>query len=336
MTSRKPPEQEPKDEHRVIAFAAVALVVLGSLLVLARLASGAEEAPGLQGAEGPPSMVNVSSASGPFMASVPGPQQVFKAPLPFPQPPAIGGASFAVLERSCGALLFGRNEHQRLPPASLTKIITAMVVEERGDLNDVVETNVSAKQMARRGSSVMGLEPRMHPSVQDLLYGLFLPSGNDAAVTLAQYVGRGNVDAFVNLMNLEAARLNLRNTHFTNPHGLDDPGLFSSAYDMALAGKALLDDPLLAKVSTTPEYTVPAAATNTGPIVMKNGNRMLQMYPGSLGVKIGFTDDARQTIVAAAERNGRQLIVSVFGSEDRYEDAVALFDWAFTNVPTGC
>lgn len=322
---------EPQDEHSILTFVAVAVVVLGSLLAFARFASGAEEAPAeLQGAEAPAGGTQGSSTT----VSVAGPPQLFPAPLS--PPPAIGGQAFAVVERSCGALLSGRNEHQRLPPASLAKIVTAMVAEQRAGLNDVVEAKVSAKQMARQDSSVMGLEPGMRPRVLDLLYGLVLPSGNDAALALAQYVGGGDVDTFVSLMNLEAARLNLTNTHFSNPHGLDDPGLYSSAYDMALAGKAFLDIPLLARISTTTEYIFPATATKSGPIVLKNGNRLLQSYPGSFGVKIGFTDDARQTIVAAADRDGRQLIVSVFGSEDRYADASTLLDWAFANLPAGC
>jgi D-alanyl-D-alanine carboxypeptidase len=100
---------------------------------------------------------------------------------------------------------------------------------------------------------------------------------------------------------------------------------------MALAGRALLDDPLLAQISSTPEYE-PAWS---GP-VLKNGNRLLSTYPGAFGVKIGFTDRAQQTIVAAANRDGRELIVSVFGSEDRYTDSAALFDWAFANIPARC
>jgi D-alanyl-D-alanine carboxypeptidase len=123
----------------------------------------------------------------------------------------------------------------------------------------------------------------------------------------------------------------LQDTHFTNPHGLDDAGLYSSAYDMAMLGRSFLEYPNLAPLSTTRTYQ-PAW---TGP-ELKNGNKLLQLYPGAFGVKIGYTTRAGQTIVAAAERDGRQVIVSVFGSVDRYADTMALFDWAFSNIPSRC
>jgi D-alanyl-D-alanine carboxypeptidase len=245
-------------------------------------------------------------------------------------PPVVDARSYAIVERSCGAILWGKAERERLAPASLTKIITALVVEEQAGLNDMVDINVSGTQMAKRGSSVMGVEPDMRLSVLDLLYGLFLPSGNDAALALAEHVG-GSVNRFVDLMNTKASQLGMADTNFRNPHGLDSSGLYSTAVDMAMAGRAFLDEPLLAQISITPEYR----PSWDGP-TLKNGNKLLQMYPGSFGVKIGYTTNARQTIVAAAERNGRQIIVSLFGSEKRYEDAIALFNWAFSRAPSAC
>jgi D-alanyl-D-alanine carboxypeptidase len=252
------------------------------------------------------------------------------APRPSSPPPMVGASSYAIVERSCGAVLWGKAERERLPPASLTKIITALVVEEQARLNDMVDINVSGTQMARRGSSVMGVEPNMRLSVIDLLYGLFLPSGNDAALALAEHVS-GSVNRFVELMNAKASQIGMTDTYFRNPHGLDSAGLYSSALDMAMAGRAFLDEPLLAQISVTPEYR-PAW---DGP-TLKNGNKLLQMYPGSFGVKIGYTTNARQTIVAAAERNGRQIIVSLFGSQNRYEDTISLFNWAFSRAPSAC
>jgi D-alanyl-D-alanine carboxypeptidase len=247
--------------------------------------------------------------------------------------PEVSAEAVAIIDRSCGALLYGKNERARLPPASLTKIVTAIVVEERADLASMVDVKVSAKEMARRGSSVMGVEPGMQVSVIDLLYGLFLPSGNDAALALADHVS-GSASAFAGLMNEKARRLGMVDTNFTNPHGLDNSGLYSTAYDMAIAGRAFLDRPLLAQISVTPTYKPTIA--DWSDFQIRNGNRLLQTYPGAFGVKIGYTTRAKQTIVAAAVRDGREIIVSLLRSDDRYKDSTALLDWAFAYTPRGC
>jgi D-alanyl-D-alanine carboxypeptidase len=243
---------------------------------------------------------------------------------------AVPAAAVSIVEAPCGAPIYGKDPNTRLAPASVTKIVTALVVMERANLNERVVANISAKQLKKETrSSVMGLEPGMEVSVQDLLYGLFLPSGNDAAIVLAQHVS-GSVDAFVALMNQKATGLGMRDTHFSNPHGLDDPGLYSTTADMIVAGQAFMQDPVLAKIASTPSYTL------EGGLRLNNGNKLLSRYPGAYGVKIGFTDNAKQTIVAAASRNGRDLYVAVFGSEDLYNQTAALLDWAFANTPRTC
>jgi D-alanyl-D-alanine carboxypeptidase len=245
----------------------------------------------------------------------------------------VSARSFAVIERSCGSLVAGKDQDLPLPPASVTKIITAMVAAERADLNRIVEIrDISAKGLIRStDSSVMGIEPGMRFSVRDLLFGLLLPSGNDAALALAQEVSSG-VPGFVALMNDRASSLGMQRTHFVNPHGLDAAGHFSTALDMAIAGRAFLENPLLAAMSIAPQYETGGDVR----ILMKNGNRLLQTYPGAFGVKIGYTTNAKQTIVAAATRDGRELVLSVFGSENRYADSAALFDWAFAHTTSAC
>jgi D-alanyl-D-alanine carboxypeptidase len=228
-------------------------------------------------------------------------------------------------------MVWSENENERLPPASLTKIVTALAVVDSVSLDDVAESNVSAAKMKERGSSVMGVEPGMQLSVLDLLNGLLLKSGNDAALVLAEHAGSGSVEAFLVAMNAKAQELGMTNSYFTNPHGLDQVGHYSSALDMAKAGAALLDDPVLSEISATPEYW----PHWSGPS-MRNGNKLLQRYPGAYGVKIGYTNDAGQTIVAAAERGGRHVIVSLFGSEDRYTETVLLLDWAFGKTSSAC
>jgi D-alanyl-D-alanine carboxypeptidase (penicillin-binding protein 5/6) len=247
------------------------------------------------------------------------------------KPGDIAGRAAAMIEEPCGGLLYDYNAHERWAPASLTKIATALVALEGADLSEMVEVRVHGGELAvTTDSTVMGLEPGQQLSVRDLLYGLLLPSGNDAAIAIAEHVG-DSVPAFVGLMNGKVEQLGLDDTHFTNPHGLDDVDMYTSAFDIAMLGRELMRQPQLATIVRTRTYQ-PAW---DGPPLW-NGNRLLNLYPESLGVKIGSTDRAGGTIVAAAERDGRRLFVSVLGSSDVYEDAITLFEWAFSNAPSVC
>jgi D-alanyl-D-alanine carboxypeptidase len=266
-----------------------------------------------------------TAAPTPEPTAAPPPPRPAVAPL-FDVP----SSAVAILEAPCGALLYGKDEHASLPPASLTKIITALAAINHVNLGDRLTSNISAKELKKRTrSSVMGLEPGMTVTVRDLLYGLFLPSGNDASIVLAEHVS-GSVDAFLALMNEEAARIGMKDSRFSNPHGLDSPGLRSSAYDMALAGMALMQNPTLAQISSARTYTL------EGGLQLRNGNKLLNQYSGAYGVKIGYTNRARHTIVAAAARGDRDIYVAVFGSEDLYNETAALLDWAFSSTERAC
>ena len=246
------------------------------------------------------------------------------------KPPAVSAKSTAVVESACGVLVYGISENERLPPASLTKIVTAMAVVEQARLSDQVNVAVNGWDLVTEdGSSVMGLEAGMTLSVQDLLYGLLLPSGNDAALALADYVG--GRQRLVDLMNKRVSRLGLTNTRFVNPDGRDAPGQYSTAFDMALLGRDLLADTLLRKIASASSYQPDWPGG-----VLWNGNYLLQAYRGAIGIKIGYTDEAGYTMVAAARRDGRELIVSVLGSTDLYNDAASLLDWAFINTKQTC
>lgn len=246
------------------------------------------------------------------------------------EPPVVSAKSTAVVESACGSLIYGISESERLPPASLTKIVTAMAVAEQARLGDKVGVAVNGWDLVTEdGSSVMGLEAGMTLSVQDLLYGLLLPSGNDAALALAEYVG--GTPRLVDLMNKRVSRLGLTNTRFVNPDGRDAPGQYSSAFDMALLGRDFLADSMLGKIAAAPSYQPDWPGG-----VLWNGNYLLQAYRGAIGVKIGYTDEAGYTMVAAARREGRELIVVVLGSTDLYLDATRLLDWAFLNTTPNC
>lgn len=250
-------------------------------------------------------------------------------PEPAVPPFEVKARAGVVLEAVCGAQIYAKEAHTQLPPASLTKIVTALAVIDRVNLADVITVDISAKELKKRTrSSVMGLEPDMRVTVEDLLYGLFLPSGNDAAIVLARHVS-GSEQEFAGLMNETAQNLGMTNSAFDNPHGLDSDGLHSSAYDMAIAGMALMQNPTLAAISSAASYTL------DGGLHFVNGNKLLKQYEGANGVKIGYTGDAKHTIVAAATRDARTLFVSVFGSEDLYVETAQLLDWAFT-LPSRC
>jgi D-alanyl-D-alanine carboxypeptidase len=319
------PSEPPADEIGTASDAGQA----PALEVAAQDAPG--EAPASQGAA--PTVVDQSPASQ-AAASVALPSLEAEPVVAIPPEPdfVINGKAAAVIEGSCGALVHGWNEAVRLAPASLTKMMTAVVAREHlPDVSAPVTVGISGSHMARTtGSSIMGLEPGMRVTVQDLLYGLMLPSGNDAAVALAQ-ASTGDVGVFVGRMNQKAAALGLNDTHFVNPHGLDQHGIHSSAGDMARLGHAMMQDPYLAQIAGAPDYR-----TALGGLYMRNSNKILRQYPGSYGVKIGFTGAAQHTIVAAAERNGRHLYVSVLGSQTSYDDTARLFDWAFSNTPPSC
>ena len=246
-------------------------------------------------------------------------------------PPPITARAAVIIEEPCGAVLYGDSAYQRLAPASLTKIATALVAAERADLSEIVDVRVDGAELAlTTDSTVMGLKPGQQLSLRDLLYGLLLPSGNDAAIAIAEHVGF-TTTAFVDLMNDKVEQLGLSDTYFTNPHGLDELGQYTSAFDIAMLGRELIRQPELAAIVRTTTYQ-PAW---DGPPLW-NGNRLVYAYPGSLGVKIGYTDAAQQTIVAAAERGERRLIVSALGSSSIYDDAVALLDWAFASSESAC
>jgi D-alanyl-D-alanine carboxypeptidase len=247
-----------------------------------------------------------------------------------PDFPFVSAHSIAILDADCGALVYGRDQDEQFQPASLTKLMTAAVALDYADLTDMYTSDVDGALMHdENGSTVMGLRPGQELSLEDLLYGLLLPSGNDAALVIARGVA-GSDGRFADLMNDKVAALGLENTHFTNPHGLTDEGLHSSAYDMAVIARYAMQNPDIRKIVST-VYWQPRW---DGPMVW-NGNELIGKYDGADGVKIGYTEEAQQTIVASATRDGRRIIASLMRSQDRYTDAERVLDWAFSK-PSAC
>lgn len=240
-----------------------------------------------------------------------------------PPPPAITAKAAVVIDGDTGRVLYDLNAHERRAPASTTKIMTAIIALENMSEDAWVVSETNGNEMV--GSSIMGLRRGMYIQMRDLLYGLMLPSGNDAAVEIAKNTW-GTQERFVEKMNEKVAELGLRDTHFANPHGLDRGEHYSSAYDLAMIGRYAMGNEEFRRIVGARVYELPR------PIgyVLQNGNTLLDKYAGADGLKIGWTERAGWTLVASATRDGHRVFVTVLDSQDRDADASALLEWAFT------
>lgn len=238
-------------------------------------------------------------------------------------------ASAVLIEQNSGRILYQQNADEERLIASITKIMTAVVALEHADKGR--SYTVTARDMAE-GSS-MYLKPGDTLLLEELLYGLMLASGNDAALAVAHCVS-GETEDFVALMNETARRLGMTHTHFANPNGLDAEGHYSSARDMAvLAAYALKNQDFRRIVST--------ASVTIGERYLANHNKLLRLYGGCIGVKTGFTKAAGRTLVSAAAREGMTLVCATLNDGDDWNDHMALLDYGFANyhmetaVPAG-
>lgn len=232
-------------------------------------------------------------------------------------------ASAAVLmDMDSGRVLYERNAGARMLIASTTKILTALVAIRDGNLSDRVK--VSREAACTEGSS-MYLKEGEELTLETLLYGLLLCSGNDAAVAVAEHVG-GSVKGFVERMNETALELGMENSSFANPNGLDDEEHYSTAYDMALLARAAMGSETLVRIASTRTVTV-------GGRTMTNHNKLLQLVDGCLGLKTGYTRAAGRTLVSCAERNGQRLIAVTLQDGNDWADHQSLYDYGFAAYP---
>ena len=236
----------------------------------------------------------------------------------FAPPPQVSAKSAALLDGPTGECLYVKNGEQRALIASTTKIMTGLLVCEAGELDRTVTVPDAA--VGLEGSS-MYLKKDETLTRRDLLYGMMLHSGNDAALTLAISVS-GSEAAFVRQMNLRARALGLTQTHFANPHGLDSGENYSTALDLARLAQAALQNAQLRAVVST-KTAVCAGRTLT------NHNKLLWRYDGCIGVKTGYTRHAGRILVSAAERDGRMLIAVTISDPDDWRDHTALLDYGF-------
>jgi len=271
---------------------------------------------------GPPALLESPQALAPLYA-----EQV-AAVLGF-QAPELSAASALVVEAKSGVTLLAHEATARRPMASLTKMMTALLALERGRLDQRVAVEVDAATLG--DSSVMGLRPGEELSLEDLLYGLLLPSGNDAALAVAEHI-EGSVPRFVGAMNRRAAELGMVDTHFANPHGLDDPDHYSSAADLVLLARTAMANLTFAGIVQTKERTVRGKLAT---YELRNTNRLLGAYPGLDWVKTGSTDAAGQCLVAAAQRGEEHIFTAVLGSSGRFTDTRALLNYSYDKFRCG-
>ena len=231
---------------------------------------------------------------------------------------AISAQKACVMDAVSGRLLLEKNADSQSLIASTTKIMTALVVCEQCNVLD--RMRIPREAVGIEGSS-MYLQEGEVLTIQELLYGLMLRSGNDAAVALAIYCG-GTVEGFAELMNDKARSLGLRNTHFVNPNGLDAPGHYSTARDLAILAAYAMENPVFYK-------TVSAKNIRIGDRYLTNHNKLLWQVEGADGVKTGYTKAAGRILVSSAARNGRRIVAVTIDDPDDWKDHAALLEAGF-------
>lgn len=240
--------------------------------------------------------------------------------------PKTNSRRYIVYDRISKSMIIGKNEDVKSAMASTTKIMTTIVILEKADLNEKV--TVSAKA-GGTGGSRLGLKRGDKACVRDLLYGLMLRSGNDAAVALAEHVG-GSVKGFAELMNEKAIELGLTNTHFVTPHGLDDANHYTTALELAKLTDYAMDNETFAKIVGTKSTTI---YINNQSRQINNTNELLGVLNGVVGVKTGFTNNAGRCLVTETKRNNMDIITIVLGADtkkDRTKDSVNLIEYTFS------
>lgn len=247
-------------------------------------------------------------------------------------PPELQAEAGILMEAQSGQVLYSRNPDQPMYPASITKILTGIIAVESGRLNEVVTVS---KNAVHAGGTRVYLEEGEQKPLIDLVYGMIINSGNDAAVAVAEHLG-GSVEKFSAMMNEKARELGATNSHFVNPSGMPDEDHVTTARDMALISRYAMQNATFREIVGTKEYPWEGESWQPGHIV--NHNRLLWEYDGATGVKNGYTEDAQQTFVATSERNGQQLIavlLKVPGSADNmYRDLTTLMDYGHESFAT--
>ncbi len=238
---------------------------------------------------------------------------------------AISAQGYVLMDASSGRVLMEQNANQRRGMASTTKIMTAIIAIEKGNLDDVVTVSKSAAYV--EGSS-MWLKEGEKITLKSLVYGLMLNSGNDAATAIAEHIG-GSVEGFAKLMNDKARELNLKDTSFTNPHGLDNENHYTTAYELGIITCYALNNETFNEVVNTKLKTI-EGLENGLTRSLKNHNKMLTLYDCADGVKTGFTKKCGRCLVSSATENGLRLVAVTLKAPDDWNDHLSMFKFGFS------
>jgi D-alanyl-D-alanine carboxypeptidase (penicillin-binding protein 5/6) len=258
------------------------------------------------------------------------------AGTPWPSGCDIASDAGVVMDAATGTVLYEKNMHGTYPPASITKVLTALIVLEKCDLGEEVTFSRNAVRNVEDDSTSAGYEPGDTASVETLLYALLLKSANETANALAEHVS-GSTEAFAGLMNETASALGCQDSHFANPSGLNDPDHYVSAYDMALILREAIQNPVFVQIISTPYYQLPANSRYPDGLAISPGNKMVksnwpQYRSDCIGGKTGYTQAARNTLVNAAREGDFTVVTAVLHSSNtQYEDTSRMMDFAFQN-----
>lgn len=251
----------------------------------------------------------------------------------WPQGPAIGAESAILMDADTGLVLYSKNIHEHLYPASTTKLMTCLVAIENCPLNELITISQSAIDANERDGSHMYLTAGEQLTLEELLYGIIINSANEACNAVGEHIA-GSMDAYVDMMNAKALELGCTDTHFVTTNGLHDEDHYTSAHDLALIGRAFFSHEILCSMACTTRHSIPETSLH-GEHNLKSKNKLYPgqeyEYEGLLGSKTGFTSNSRQTLVSCAQRGSIRLVCVIMKEESPYQftDTAQLFDYGF-------
>lgn len=253
----------------------------------------------------------------------------------WPKGPAIEAESAILMEADTGTILYAKNIHEELYPASTTKMLTCLIAVEQCALNETVNFSYEAVSAVPGDGSNMGMDAGEYITMEECLYGIMVASANEVANAVAEHVA-GSLDEFAEMMNQKAAELGCENTHFVNANGLPAEDHYTSAYDLALTARAYFQNDVLRRIGNTPSYHFTPSAGQPDDFYKTNKHALITgeySYEGIIGGKTGYTDSAGQTLVTGCEQAGMRLICVVMKEDSpaQFEDTRTLFDYGYQN-----
>lgn len=253
----------------------------------------------------------------------------------WPAGPEIGAEAAILMDVDTGTILYEKNIHEELYPASTTKLLTCLVAQENGNMSDVVEFSYDAVHSVPADGSNMGMDAGQSITLEQCMYGILVGSANEVANAVAEHIS-GSIDGFVDLMNEKAESIGCKNSHFSNTNGLQEDDHYTSAYDLALIACEYFSSDMLSRIANTPRYHFEPTSTQPDDFWLKNKHELINggiEYEGIRGGKTGYTDDARQTLVTCCDQNGMRLVCVVMMEEspNQFYDTVTLFDYGYSN-----